>query len=650
MSAARGCCCGGERCEYGDCLSGAEVEDGCCHACDTLLMWCERPQTQLQQHSAYGGQIPGTVPCETCYTVTNFGLPPVQAIYKFYKSFYRCVFFDLTPTQLVTLPPSCPNCPGDPPVTDCCSTQFDDGNCQCFSFEAGYGGINSYRRAEMMSDDATKWFIEMRCFKQGQTIGGSIGVGSMFTEMLCLVYQERWWRIAMDCDGNVRIYVPGCNQNVGNPPTSNCGGIPFVESQLVPKYWIYACSGIPLYRWEVDEAIVRGVITGDEASSLLIDIGNKITPNQTILAKLGDAGYIKAGDWRAEQRQAYVDLHALYPSAGYGQCIQPVEQMHTLGPFRKRLTEPLVGVNNNALVRKTMVIPESAGLQADCFLPYAGDTDDQAAYNFWAERQWVYFRGVPGGWTWAGWSPVSDPACFGLGLTEEEAILRGCGRGDTGCLEAIKGNPRGPTQCTPCACINPAYNCCDSCTDDCELNCGPGAVTSCADGQLPVPTKCNNLSLLPLCEGVRFVYSVYAFKHTFTGNPVDGFEGDIRTICHYSVQSFLVELKRSTNSWSDSIPYKCRDEVPALGTFKTWPEIEGIHVGHFTICNPLSAGDFTRYDATDLCCGGICYTDEAPCWPLEGERFNCIPVIDCPPHNTQAQIACMGGNVPCTET
>jgi hypothetical protein len=447
----------------------------------------------------------------------------------------------------------------------------------------------------------------------------------------------------------VRVYVPGCNQNVGNPPTSNCGGVPFVESQLVPKWWIYACSGIPLYRFEVDEAVVRGVITGDEAESLLNNIQDKITPPQFILEKLADAGYLRAGDWRGEQRQAYVDLHALYPTAGYGACIQNVENMHTLGPYRKRLCEPFVGTSNTPLLRKGNVIPESAGLQADCFINYQGDLDDQAAYNFWAERQWVYFRGVPGGWQWAGWNPASDPACFGLGLTEEEALLRGCGRGDPSCVEGIKGNPRGPTQCTPCACINPAYNCCDSCTSDCENNCGPGAVQSCADGAFPIPTKCNNLSVLPLCEGIRFIYSVYAFRNSFTGNPVDGFESDTRTVCHYSVNSYLVEMKRSTDSWSDSVPFRCRDEVPALGTFKSWPEVEGIHVGHFTICNPLSNGDFTKYGADDLCCGGICYTASPPCWKLEGERFNCLPVIDCPPHDTPAQIACMGGNAPCVE-
>lgn len=643
---ARSCCCAAG-CTFGDCLYGAEIEDGCCHACDTLALWCYRPEFSIQQHLSFGGMIPGAPVCETCFT-TYTGDPggPVQAIYKFERTMYRCSFPNVTgPISLIEMPPACPpSCGGTPTFTDCCSDSIPDGSCQCNQFWPGIGGINTNRRAILGADDATKWFLNTTCHKLGFALGGTQAVGNLYDEFLCIVFFERWWKIAEDCDSNVRIYVPGCDQT---PPTSDCGGIPFVESNLVPKWWIYACSGVPLYDFEIDDAVRFEVITADEADAMRLDITNKITPNQAVLAKMAEAGYLRAADWRAEQRQAYIDLHALYPSAGYGACIQDVDQMHTLGPYRKRCTEPLVGTAVQPLLRKNEVAGELTALQADCFKNYAGSSSDQAAYDFWCERQWVYFHGVPGGWQWAGWNAPSDGGCVGLGLTEIEAILRGCGRGDTSCIQGFKGEPRAPSICTPCSTINPAFTPCNNCNGDCESTCGSAPISACADDTLPVITKCSNFNLLPLCEGIRFIHSQYAIRHDFTGNTIIGFTDTTRMICLVSVNSFLVGIKRSVNSWSDSIPFSCRSEVPALTTFKNWPEVEGIHIGHSTICNPLSAGDFSTYTSDDLCCGGICYSE--PCYYIDGLRNNCPPGVDCPPHTSAPQVACIGQAIPCTE-
>ena len=626
------CCCGG--CPGGDCLFGDTVEDGCCHACDHLLLWCERPALSRLNHMVFGNWQGTGQLCETCYTETIPGYQPVQAIYKFNRVVHRCVFAALDEAvNLIEMPPACPACPG-PADTDCCSTQFPDGTCLCNKFWAGLGGINTNRKYKLLASDATKWFIEMSCHKGGFALGGVPPINDLYGEFLCLVFRERWWKIAQDCPPIDHIYVPGCNQVGG---AGDCGGIPFNTSQLVPKWWIFACSGIPIYRFEITDAVRHGVITSGEAATFLSDCALHKTPPQGTLTKLAAAGIISAGDWRDEQRQAYIDLDALHPSAGYGACIQNVAAMHTLGPFRKRCTNPSVSLAATALLKKGDVIPEISALQADCFIAYPGGASDQSAYDHWAARQWVYFRGIQGGWVWANWAPEASGECIGLGLSEEEALLRGCGRNDSGCIGALRGEPRGPTTCVTCNNqTQPNTHPCDGCTIGCD-ECGGFPVQACAPDNLPIPTTCTNLGISPLCQGIQFRYSEYAFKNNLT---------DLDMYCYKNIKSILVEMKRSSDSWDYAIPFECRAESPALGTFKNFPAISGNHLGHSTICNPLSSGDFSTYTSADLCCGGICYSE--PCWEINGLKKDCLAHTECPPHSTVGQIACMGGAVPCT--
>jgi hypothetical protein len=628
------CCCG-SACPTGDCLFGALVEDGCCHACDHLLLWCERPPWSTTTHGVYGNDPSTNLPCETCRVDSNAGGPPVQAIYKFDRAVYRCVFAAANEAvTLIQMPVACPDCPIPNQYTDCCSPLFPDASCQCGKFWTGIGGINTYRRAQLVANPATQWFIDMTCHKGGAALGGTASVPSLYDGFLCLVFWERWWKIAQDCPPQDHIYVPTCQQYGGG---GDCNGAPFQNDDLVPRWWIFACSGVPLYDFDIDDAVRFGVIDSGEAAAMRADIANGITPSQTILRKMGEAGIIRAGDWRDEQRQAYIDLDSRFPSAGYNGCIQSVGSMHTLGPFRKRCTNGLVGAGSvNALLDAADVVPEIAGLQADCFIPYAGSLTSQGDYDYWAERQWVYFRGVPAGWQWAGWNAPNDPACAGLGLTEEEAILRGCGRGDMTCIEAFKGNPRPPDTCAPCACTEPNTSCCAGC-GDCSY-CGGWPLANCADDQTPIPTYCRNLAITPLCEGVMIRWAVYEYTNDLAVDPQ-------RMYCKFNVASYLTEFKRSSDSWADLVPFACRPENPALNTFAQWPLLYANHVGHSGICNPLSQGDFSLYTAADLCCGGICYSE--PCWDINGEHNDCAAHTECPPHSTQGQQSCMGGLPPC---
>jgi hypothetical protein len=589
-------------------------------------------------------------------------MEPVQAIYRFHSCRYVARFAD-DPIELVTLPEydwvggeACkdPCCFPQYQNDVCCQTQVFNPTCLCNTwFGPGLGGLSRARKDDLAADPMTQWFIDLVCHKDGQALSGT--VGRLYDEFLCMIFYERWWKIADTCAPAVRIYVPGCNQGVGNPPQSDCGGIPFQEDDLVPKWWHYACSGVPLLMSDVGDAVSLGIITGDEVSSLLNSITIKQQPDQDILQKLADAGIIRARDWRPEQRQAFLDLNSKFPGAGYGACIEDLNAMDTLGPFRKRLCELTVGVDNRPVLHKDDVFTGIAGLQANCMINYPGNPTNQADYDYWRSRQWVYFRAVPGGWAWSGWNVTAGFP----GLTEEEAIAQGYNRNPgiggpeviDAPLQAFRGDPMPPGLCSSGSGVCPPPTVfCNNCIQNCGAICGTAPLAGCDP-----PEVCRKFNIYPGCEGVRFVYSQYYWKNTLSQDC----EASGEYVCLRSVKSYLVGAERTRDSWLDAIPYTCRNESPSLPAFNNWPEVAYAHLGLDPMCleitepaDPLNP----QYDISDLCCGGYCIEYPlVPCGegdaicPQLGPHNDCPAVDDCPPHDTPQQEACIGRPIDCTE-
>jgi hypothetical protein len=656
MSTSRQCCCGGTQCER-DCLFSSEIDSGCCHNQETLVLWCERPGYTISQHYRVQPPIPGSQACEINYTETTQTMEPVQAIYRFHSCRYVLRFAD-APVQLVTMPEydnvageACkdPCCFPQYANDICCQTQVFNPTCLCGTwFGAGIGGLSNSRKDDLAADPASQWFIDLTCHKNGQDL--AFGVNRLYDQFLCMVFYERWWKIADECAPATRIYVPGCDQT-SDP--SNCGGIPFQEDDLVPKWWHYACSGIPLLQTDLDDALSFGIITSGEYDELIQAITLSYQPNQSILQKLADAGIIAPKDWRPEQRQAFLDLKKKFPGAGYEACVQAVEDMHELGPFRKRYCDPTVGTNNSPILHKDDVFADISGLQADCMIDYPGGASDQAEYDYWRERQWVYFRAVPGGWAWSGWNSTDGYP----GLTEEEAIAQGFNRNVgiggpevlTTPMIAFRGQPMNPALCASGAAVCPEPTVfCNICIDDCS-DCGAAPLQACDP-----PENCRKFTIRPTCEGIRFVYSQYYWRNTLDQDCIAGGE----YVCVRSVKSYLVGAKRTRDSWSDSIPFTCRDENPDLPAFNGWPVISYAHFPPDPMCaeivEPVDPNN-PQYDVNDLCCGGYCLEFPLqPCpqgganaCPTPGPHNDCGAVPDCPPHDTPAQEGCIGHQIEC---
>ena len=687
MSLSRMCCCGGKEC-LRDCLIGSEIHQGCCHKDDVLLLWCERPEWQLKVNYQFGPTQFGSPTHERCDVTTYVRQDPVQAIYHYHDCYYRCIAVNAqNPLEsLATIGTKCRDSLCDTPdydspcdPGDCCQPDnLQDANCcPCKSpwlspwrlekLKGYTSNIDWCVPAGPEGYDQFKWLVETTCHKGGNALAsasedcceieGYDQCDRLYDQAIAVVHFERWWKIA-DCPDGVRIYVP----------TGELGG--FQTDDLVPKWWIYACSGIPLYGGDLCDAVRFDVITQVEAEDLVKQIQDPNTygmPSQTVLAKLGKAGYLGVKDWREEQRQAFIDLHAKFPSAGYGALIENLDDMDPLGPFRKRMTYATVGVSNDPLLRRVDVTNETAllPLQAKGMIAYPGPTTGataQADYDYWAERQWVYFRARPGGWTWAGWQQ-------GTGQAEIDSILLGGGRGDEDCIEAFKGNPRTVTTCATCTpCDDTLIACgCGTCPSHVE------PVYQCADDvystkEGSVATPCANTTFTPICEGLAITYNRYDITREF----IDVGEGCVAQDtyrCLYEVRSFLVEGKRTMDSWLDFKPWQCRTERPPLPVNTTWPDLERTHKTHVQICNyingvsvPPNNPNGKVYTSADLCCGGYC-----PVQPTDGdaienfcgieacgpEKKDCTMIETseamCPPHASEEQIDCIGYEPDCDE-
>ena len=387
--------------------------------------------------------------------------------------------------------------------------------------------------------------------------------------------------------------------------------------------------------WELTDATTRGWITGSEEAEIRSAFSGGSNPDQALMVKLSKGGYFDTGDWRDEQRQAYVELNIRFPGAGYAALIQPACDMAPLGPFRKRLTAPFASASVQPCLRKSDLYSTAVPLNGQTMIAYPGSLGNQADYEYWADRQWVYFRAVSGGWQWAGWSVNDDD------------ILNGA-RGDQTCLEGFKNviRPSSAIHCVGGVCqLGPPYICCNDCT-----NCGCGACLQQSCEPPPptyFPTSCSNFVVAPTCQGIQFVWAEYYMNNDLNA----GGTAANRIKCLFTARAWLVEARRSSLA-STSCLYEC--EGASLNVFRDWPAIENGHYGPAQICDDIVSGIPPIYDADDLCCSGHCYTltggsipPGTNCLHPDGVANDCMASVQCPPSQVPSQVSCIGFDPEC---
>ena len=662
-----GCC----NCSL-NCYFDTGITSGCCLSqCDTLVLWNERPAWTINQHYNYTTFGFPPVTTEVCYTKSYSGADPVQSIYKYYDCFYKVQYFGAGgPINAIDMPTGdgtfqgegCGNYVCDPTVPNpdvCCDTQmlpvpFD---CLCNSwYGPGIGGISNWRKRELLKNSQTRWFVETTCHKDGQDLYTG-EVSSLYDQARFIVFKEKWWRIANKSDVDNPNFE-GCTSDHIVVPGGTCGT---QTDDLVPKWWIFACSGIPIYQFEIDEALYLLWIDQNQYDDIMDAINLGEQPPQSALIAMSRGGYFEGKDWRPEQNKAYEYLNNYFPGAGYAGCSMGCTGDDVLGLFRKRLYYAGTERRVEPYLKPQDTITELQPFQGhftspDCWINYPGSTFNLVDFDEWGTRQYVYFSGVPGGWIWASWDALAQ--CGANCATEEEAILEGFGRGagvgdPVNLIEApmlaFRGEPQCGITCNNCATIC-GGNSCDYCGGGCS---NEGPLASCDP-----PAVCSRFSIHPECEGVHFIFSKYYHENDL--EVVDEVcEANNRYKCLFQTHSYLTSAKEYFEYRTNGCPFKCYG-VTYDQVFNEWNPVYRGHKLPSFLCG-LILDPTAGYTIDDFCCGAYCEEynyvdynntpgdvgDDFPC-PYDGTPKGCTHFCPTIPHGrtlyggTTGQVECIG--------
>lgn len=589
------CCdCAGTQCL--DCLTGATIDEsaGCCHSHhEALIFRIERPELVTYAHG-YGDNPFAPPPgcpggCEYACTTTYEAAPAIQVVYRYERSYWRMDLAAIDSDR----PPRCDlDC--YPALTDCCGPPPFFSGCVCDPAAV----LSPYQKLIMATTPQYKWLLDAACHNGGAcfppvrslaTCAEIPGAATLYNHLLGVVHLEHWW------------IKSECRAAIDPPLTINGADVQF--DCIGPRRWIYACSGAPLYLFDLLDAAEREIITGAELCLALADIGEGRTPEQETLRKLWDYGYIRPRDWRAEALVELAELKARFPTA-YAGCTLPetCADLGYLGPVRKRWAPCL---------KASEVADHAAGLQipAACRAdpwdggPYPTEGDpDYEDFLYWKDRQWVYFHARPGGWDWI---------CFDPAVPDTEApdlprrFSASCP--GNGCLN-VSGYPRDFSSVSgPFTGVNPSSG-----LATCPVDCGDDAgnpygciFTGLACGAALDGSTCVNVGIGASCDGLHFVNTEVLIDQV---EPSTCYPSGVRFYCGHVNHAYLFGLNRRCGDWDAEACLACRSLAVPIEVANLVPVVYQTNRAILGLCNQIRNG----CAADPLCCSLVCVSFE-PC-------------------------------------
>lgn len=580
-----------------DCISTAVIDDtaGCCHSApEQLLFTIWRPAWSQTFHSF--GSNPGGDPvecpggCELSVILTYPEMDPMWFIYD-YESFYFKCDYDAKEDRTERTP-----C-GEVCI-DCCPDTFPAYvGCVCDP-EAH---LSTHQYDEMSISPQFQWLIDIICYGGGtldcfppirdlDTCEDTVSDTTLYQQLLCVVHPEHWW-ILSSCDGAVSdIHVP-------NDPDT-----PLQYDCIAPKRFLFACSGCPLFDFDLRFAVQMEVLTTDEECDALVAIGNGVTVAQAILKKLSDANITSIKDHRPDIVAAMAVLIAAFPLL-YADCdALTCETLAPVGPIRKIWPECL----DRADVE---TITESLQPDLDaCWLidPFAGVYPETSADPLWeAYKAWllvakaVFFHARPGGGSWICAEPGA-PDSAAPDIPRETSVDENCP--DT-CID-VSGYPQ------DFSCADGAY---DGVNPDtglatCEVGCesigDPGFTNEfgclfldVACGDAIDGSKCINVTLTGTCDGLHFHYTQFALRrHAVDASHPAGLEFYLLRE-NYAT---LIGLNCGCGEWDSELCFSCHP-ITRIEVSDDLGSIEDAYLAILGFCNQIVLGSG---DAVP--CGGYC--------------------------------------------
>lgn len=530
--------------------------------------------------------------CEISATTSFEAADAIQAVYPYERSWYRMDYGAIENDR-----PPRSECGSA--CTDCCPPPAFPPYDGCVCDPAAY--LSPYQKGVMEVTPQYMWLADSICHL-GSSCFPAIhlpncseipGATSLFGQLIGVVHYEHHWKLS-ECSGAVTptLYVP--NTETEETISFQCIG---------PKRWVYACSGVPLYEFDLLDAVAAGHIT-EEMFCQVMDVKGTSTPDQSILSILWNEGYIRAKDWRPEIVAGLAALKAAFPVA-YASCTVPeCDDLGIVGPVRK-MYWPCLDPDD--------VATHTDGLQPDLGAcgsvdPFGGVYPESAEDSNWElYRLWlwttkaVYFHARPGGWSWICADPgVADiylpdvPHRYSVSCDNNDCINISGYPQDWTCTEGAYAGVHPITGLSTCAvvCFTEAeefpneYGCIFP-----DIACTTGA-----DG-----SSCANVMLGSSCDGIHFAYSLVRVEGAELS---DCYPGGRRFYRSRENHAYLFGLNRTCGDWETEC-HQCRTLETPIEIASILPDVEGAALAILGLCAQISIPE-CGLDETALPCGTYC--------------------------------------------
>lgn len=206
--------------------------------------------------------------------------------------------------------------------------------------------LSRYRKRQMEQNPQYRWLLDIMCYDEGNVVaapfyeyilaeGSSqdddamgqaiprMNGGTLYNHLIGVVHCEHWYEYTF-CDSNPEHNDPG-NVLGGWIRDENGNIVGANTSNIAPRFWIYACSGVPIFDFEIERAkntfdeFGQPFINESDYQHIIGQFALKKTPRQDVMQKLAKAGLFDIGDWRSEALNEIRTLRGLsYTASAYG--------------------------------------------------------------------------------------------------------------------------------------------------------------------------------------------------------------------------------------------------------------------------------------------------------------------------------------------
>jgi hypothetical protein len=579
----------------------------------------------------------------------------------------------------------------------CSTSVVQFSGCQCMGDDGSplkdtdYQGkrLSRYRKRQMEKNPAYRWMLDIMCYDNGNVVANPyytyeetdsgpqeiphLENGTLYNHLLGVVHCEYWWEIAR-CPQNPDHGEPGELQvEVYDENGQLTGYTPANTSIIAPRFWIYACSGVPFFDFELKEALQKNYISQEEYQEIVLNFVDRRTPRQDLMTKLAQGGYFDIGDWRSAANLELQNLkERTYTSDSYFGCtVSSCSKTDFLGPVRKKFWQDSINVEDlsipgrldptKARPNTVSFTPSSAieqivnertdptlkslQLSSDCLKdPWNGDypsapgesatqeeIQEYEDFLAWKDAQWIYMHAKPGGWDYVcgGYANPTSPDPT-IKIPDLPRRVNNTGNAVGGCLQGLIGYPQ-KTSVFEGGCPDII---CGTIVDDVyvpfpvvgcvEASC---LSVSCADTSRCTsypekgggPTPCEGFAFSANCDGIRFIYYTTKFK-----SQSDGTGEDIGYMtCDRTVNSYLYKVNRTKGNYDEFCPHQCRTLSVPQTIANEIPVIYSNRASHNEICDAIKRGQPAQ-QCNGLFCFGS-YEQEGP------TEIGCCGKVQAPP-------------------